>query len=136
MTPPPEAASSVDLESQAAATVGGASSADLLTHRHPSSAANGTAAAAAASGDRPPADDGSKSIAGNSQGEDTPDEEAVTIKPASYLEIAKHFGILGWTAFGGPAAHITMFLRVRLFIGGRSVGRDGQLHRGNSRKAQ
>lgn len=30
----------------------------------------------------------------------------------SYADIAKQFSILGWTAFGGPAAHIGMFQRV------------------------
>jgi hypothetical protein len=29
-----------------------------------------------------------------------------------YRDIAKQFSILGWTAFGGPAAHIGMFQRV------------------------
>lgn len=27
----------------------------------------------------------------------------------SYADIAKHFGVLGWTAFGGPSAHLGMF---------------------------
>eukprot|EP00882_Tetradesmus_deserticola_P024840 GHRQ01027171.1.p1 GENE.GHRQ01027171.1~~GHRQ01027171.1.p1 ORF type:complete len:153 (+),score=31.38 GHRQ01027171.1:573-1031(+) len=30
----------------------------------------------------------------------------------SYADIAKQFSILGWTGFGGPAAHIGMFQRV------------------------
>jgi hypothetical protein len=30
----------------------------------------------------------------------------------TYGDIAKQFSILGWTAFGGPAAHIGMFERV------------------------
>jgi hypothetical protein len=30
----------------------------------------------------------------------------------TYGDIAKQFSILGWTAFGGPAAHIGMFQRV------------------------
>lgn len=32
----------------------------------------------------------------------------------AYADIAKQFFILGWTAFGGPAAHIGLFQRVRL----------------------
>lgn len=39
-------------------------------------------------------------------------EDAVVINSASYWEIAKYFGILGWTAFGGPAAHVAMFQKV------------------------
>jgi hypothetical protein len=31
----------------------------------------------------------------------------------SWLDIVKQFSILGWTAFGGPAAHIGLFQRVR-----------------------
>lgn len=31
------------------------------------------------------------------------------LKPATYGEIAKHFGALGWTAFGGPNAHVGMY---------------------------
>lgn len=39
-------------------------------------------------------------------------EDAVVINSASYWEIAKYFGILGWTAFGGPAAHVAMFQKL------------------------
>lgn len=31
----------------------------------------------------------------------------------TYSDIFKQFSILGWTAFGGPAAHIGLFQRVR-----------------------
>lgn len=30
----------------------------------------------------------------------------------TYLDIVKQFSLLGWTAFGGPAAHIGLFQRV------------------------
>lgn len=33
---------------------------------------------------------------------------------ASYGDIARQFVLLGWTAFGGPAAHIGLFQKVRL----------------------
>lgn len=39
-------------------------------------------------------------------------EAEFLVQPATYREIAKHFGILGWTSFGGPAAHIAMFQKV------------------------
>lgn len=32
-----------------------------------------------------------------------------TFVRASYTEIAKYFLMMGWTAFGGPQAHIGMF---------------------------
>lgn len=41
------------------------------------------------------------------------DAEEELVVPASYGEIAKHFAYLGWTAFGGPAAHVNMFLKVK-----------------------
>ena len=34
------------------------------------------------------------------------------VKSASYWEITKYFGVLGWTAFGGPAAHVAMFQKL------------------------
>ena len=39
-------------------------------------------------------------------------ETPFVVQPATYLEIVKYFGILGWTAFGGPAAHVAMFQKV------------------------
>ncbi len=35
---------------------------------------------------------------------------------ASYGDIAKEFVLLGWTAFGGPAAHIGLFQKVRVIL--------------------
>lgn len=32
----------------------------------------------------------------------------------TFIDIAKQFSILGWTAFGGPAAHIGYFQRVSM----------------------
>ena len=105
---------SIDVEMQAGP---GASRADLLSHRHPASAdaaAGGAAAGEAGGSDQPaaaapPPRQDSKGL--NTSEADS--EEAAEVKPASYLEIAWHFGLLGWTAFGGPAAHVNMFLRVR-----------------------
>jgi hypothetical protein len=108
--------SSVDLEMQQA----GGSRADLLSHRHPHHAAangaNGTAGGDAAA-DKPQQEraDSSKELQPSEAGE--PSEPEVVIKPASYWDIAKHFGLLGWTAFGGPAAHISMFLAVSGALG-------------------
>jgi len=34
------------------------------------------------------------------------------VERVSYLEIAKQFSLLGWTAFGGPAAHIGIMQKV------------------------
>ena len=36
-------------------------------------------------------------------------EEEPTVRSATYLEVSREFFVLGWTAFGGPAAHIGMF---------------------------
>lgn len=33
-----------------------------------------------------------------------------TIAPASYAQLAKHFALFGWTAFGGPSAHVAQFM--------------------------
>ena len=31
---------------------------------------------------------------------------------ASKRDVVKHFAVMGWTAFGGPAAHIAVFEKV------------------------
>jgi chromate transporter len=38
-------------------------------------------------------------------------EDSAPFRDISYAEIAKEYSILGWTAFGGPAAHIGLFER-------------------------
>ena len=74
------------------------------------------AAAAAAAGGESLDKDGSGVAGGSEQQEgefavlEAPSTE---LQPASYWEIFKYFGILGWTAFGGPAAHVAMFQKVR-----------------------
>lgn len=35
---------------------------------------------------------------------------APTILPATYLQLARDFALLGWTAFGGPSAHVAQFV--------------------------
>lgn len=40
-------------------------------------------------------------------------EQEEQYEDVTYGDIAKQFFILGWTAFGGPAAHIGLFQRVR-----------------------
>ncbi|EFN55707.1 hypothetical protein CHLNCDRAFT_35448 [Chlorella variabilis] len=76
---------------------------DGLVHRHPT-----TSSQVALATD-------SNGVA-NGGSEDKPASEAASeesaVQPATYGEIAKHFGILGWTAFGGPAAHIAMFQKL------------------------
>lgn len=42
------------------------------------------------------------------------EEHTEVVVSATYKEIVYHFFILGWTAFGGPAAHIGMFQKVCL----------------------
>lgn len=94
---------SVELESKA----GGASRADLLTHRHGAPTSTEDAENGSAPDSPDPAKADSKSIpASEASGDEW------EIKPATYWEVAKHFGILGCTAFGGPAAHVSMFLKV------------------------
>lgn len=44
--------------------------------------------------------------------------EADRIVQVGYRDIAKEFSLLGWTAFGGPAAHIGLFQRVGVQAGG------------------
>lgn len=41
------------------------------------------------------------------------DKEDEQYANVTYLDITKQFSLLGWTAFGGPAAHIGLFQRVR-----------------------
>ena len=104
--------SSVDLEMQQS------SHSDLLRHRHQPH--NGTSSPeteteAAAAGASSAADQDGKPAESSKElqpSEGSGEMEPVVLQQASYWEIAKYFGMLGWTAFGGPAAHITMFLQV------------------------
>ena len=32
------------------------------------------------------------------------------VLPATYLQLARDFALLGWTAFGGPSAHVAQFI--------------------------
>lgn len=39
-----------------------------------------------------------------------------------YYDILKQFSLMGWVAFGGPAAHIALFQKVGLGIGFKAQG--------------
>ena len=45
-------------------------------------------------------------------GAKAPEAAAGDYNAASYKDIAKEFSLMGWTAFGGPAAHVGMFEKV------------------------
>ena len=98
-----------------------------LTHRHRPAAAAGTtaeepAAAPTGSSDKAggaasnnaseEAPAGGSDKAGGEASDNASEEAPATVNPATYGEIVKYFGILGWTAFGGPAAHIGMFQKL------------------------
>jgi hypothetical protein len=65
---------------------------------------------AAAAGGKAPGDGAAASTAA-AAAVGSAEEQYVDV---TYCDIAKQFSILGWTAFGGPAAHIGLFQRVRL----------------------
>ncbi|GAB4823068.1 hypothetical protein N2152v2_010114 [Parachlorella kessleri] len=104
--------SSIDLEMQQT------SHSDLLRHRHQpnngTSSPEASAAAAGASGGSAGDQDGKPAESSKElqPSEGSGEMEPVVLQQASYWDIAKYFGMLGWTAFGGPAAHITMFLQL------------------------
>ena len=80
---------------------GAAEPSNGLSQRHTTTGDSQEELAGASSSDKAgDASDGAGAAAG---------EEEPLVRPASYKEIAKYFGILGWTAFGGPAAHVAMF---------------------------
>jgi len=57
----------------------------------------------------PAAPDGAKVVAAPDAGKE--DDGITPFRDISYAEIAKQYAILGWAAFGGPAAHIGLFER-------------------------
>lgn len=65
-----------------------------------------------ADAERPAAQAGSTKPgdAGDAADPSTTPSTGSTIAPASYLQLAKHFAIFGWTAFGGPSAHVAQFM--------------------------
>lgn len=48
-------------------------------------------------------------------------EEQDQLAQVTYADIFKQFSLLGWTAFGGPAAHIGLFQRVGWLAGDAPV---------------
>ena len=76
---------------------------------------------AATGDDKPPLNGASKSTQSfvssglQEEGEEedaTPDPDAVVVLAATWPELIRYWFILGWTAFGGPAAHIGMFQKL------------------------
>jgi chromate transporter len=43
---------------------------------------------------------------------DDSDDEAAPVEPATWRALLRVWAILGWTAFGGPAAHVAMFQKL------------------------
>lgn len=95
---------------------GATSQVDLLPHTEPSSsqaAAFPVATKAAASG--LPGDDDHAAGAVTLSGDGAIEEEEKKPEPyaeVTYWDIAKEFSLMGYIAFGGPAAHIGLFQRV------------------------
>ena len=58
-----------------------------------------------------PADGATPSIA-KAGGDAAPEADAAAVVPATYAAIGRHFAVLGWTAFGGPSAHVAQFMIV------------------------
>lgn len=56
---------------------------------------------------------GGKDAAAADEAAAAADKEEEQYANVTYLDITKQFSLLGWTAFGGPAAHIGLFQRVR-----------------------
>lgn len=48
-------------------------------------------------------------------------EEVQEFAQVEYIDLVKQFSLLGWTAFGGPAAHIGLFQRVRCDVAGSII---------------
>ena len=95
---------------------GATSQVELLQRNEPSSSAVQMAKA-------PPEDDAAACavvLSGNSKdGRDgaldgTEEVKSEPYVEVTYLDIAKEFSILGYIAFGGPAAHIGLFQKVRM----------------------
>ena len=59
------------------------------------------AAAAAAEADEAPSSTSPAAAAANAP---------PVLLPATYLQLARDFALLGWTAFGGPSAHVAQFI--------------------------
>ena len=52
-------------------------------------------------------------------------EAPATSRSVGFCDIAKHFVLMGWTAFGGPAAHVGLFQKT--FVERREGdGEDGE----------
>jgi chromate transporter len=81
-----------------------------LHHRSVTSTAAGTAAEGA--GDRADVEAQVSSTAAPSKNAAGEEEENYDFKDVTWMDIVKQFSILGWTAFGGPAAHIGLMQRV------------------------
>ena len=94
-----------------------------LHHRHPhaSNGDNGTDHPASADakvafdveGGAPPGGAGAAPGKDADAGAEAAADAPSIVERVTYVDIAKQFSLLGWTASGGPAAHIGIMQRVR-----------------------
>jgi chromate transporter len=110
---PAAAAADVDVEAAGAVAPGSASAANGGGAIAGNKAANGNGGGGGGGGNGGNSKAGAApSDAANNALANPPSDSSASLTPyrdISYKEIAKEYSLLGWTAFGGPAAHIGLF---------------------------